>query len=61
VLEKEKEVEAKALEASSEELKKDKETLREMLDIKEITIKENVEKIRQLTKKQMEFKTMMAT
>jgi len=32
-----------------------------MLDIKEITIKENIEKIKQLTKKQVEFKTMMAT
>jgi hypothetical protein len=54
-------LEAKALEASSEELKKDKETLREMLDIKEITIKENVEKIKQLTKKQVEFKIMLTT
>jgi hypothetical protein len=32
-----------------------------MLDIKEITIKENIEKIKLLTKKQIEFKTILAT
>ena len=43
-----------------EELKKDKMTLREFLDIKEKTIEENVAKIKQVEEQATEAKVQMA-
>jgi pimeloyl-CoA synthetase len=61
LLEKEKLEKDNSIEKQLEDLKKDKETLHDFMRIKDETIKENLDKIKQLTKKQVEFKTQLTT
>ena len=60
LLEKEKEELEKTTTTQLEELKRDKMTLREFLDIKETTIAENAAKIKQLEEAATEAKVQMA-
>jgi hypothetical protein len=61
LLEKEKLEKDNSIEKQLEDLKKDKETLHDFMRIKDETIKENLDKIKQRTKKQVEFKTQLTT